>query len=99
MNERLQDDEFEAVLSRGGGPGSPSAAIGQRGGKKQMQERIPTQGSWLVAFLSPGRMAAGAAILSLMIGFALGWINTIATDDPETDMAAVVYAANDVGEF
>jgi hypothetical protein len=99
MNERLQDDEFEAVLSRALRLETASAALAQRVRNTQMQERIPTQGSWLVAFLSPGRMAAGAAILSLMIGFALGWINTIATDDPETDMAAVVYAANDVGEF
>lgn len=98
MKQRMQDDEFEALLGRALRIEKAPAGLEQRVRKARHQGHWFM---WLVspALISPGRIAASAAILSLMMGFALGWGNTSATEDQDLDMAAILYAANDVGDF
>jgi hypothetical protein len=91
----MRDDEFEALLGRALRMETPPAHLAERieGGV------AAGRGMWLMALLSPARMAASAAILSLLMGFAMGWGNAIPSDEQELDVASVLYAANDVGEF
>ena len=93
MTQRMQDDEFEALLGRALRIEAAPAGIAERLGAG------PQRGTWLMALLSPSRMATSAAMLSLVLGFALGWGNATVPDDQDLDMAAVLYAANDVGDF
>lgn len=95
MTQRMQDDDFEALLGRALRVEAAPPGLQQRVRSARSQSR----GSWILALVSPGRIAASAAILSLMLGFALGWGNTAAVEDQDMDLAAVLYAANDVGDF
>ena len=98
MTQKMRDDEFEGLLGR---------ALHLEAAPAGLQQRLLTrrgqsswQGSWLLAFISPARIAASAAVLSLMLGFALGWGNSTASaDTQDLDVASVLYAANDVGDF
>ncbi len=94
MTRRMQDDAFETLLGNALKIEAVPPALAQRldaGGARS--------GFWLMALLSPARMAASAAILSLAMGFALGWGNASVSDEQDLDVVASLYAANDVGEF
>jgi hypothetical protein len=93
MIQRMQNDAFEALLGRALRIEAAPADLAQR------LDSGPRRGNWMLALISPARMAASAAVLSLLMGFALGWGNTSAADDQDLDIAAVLYAANDVGDF
>lgn len=97
MTQKMRDDEFDGLLTRALRMESAPAGLQQRLLNQQQQKA--GSGSWLVAFLSPTRMAASAAVLSLMIGFAFGWGNSAAVAEQDLDIASVLYAANDVGDF
>lgn len=98
MTQKMRDDEFEGLLGRALRSEPAPAGLQQRLLKPRNQSSW--QSSWLIAFVSPGRLAASAAILSLMMGFALGWGNSTASaDGQDLDVASVLYAANDVGDF
>ncbi|MBI2256667.1 MAG: hypothetical protein HYU58_18745 [Proteobacteria bacterium] len=94
MTKHMRDDEFEALLGR---------ALTIEAAPAHLVELIDAPAArgrfWLTAFLSPARMAASAAILSLLMGFAMGWGNANLSDGQDLDVASVLYAANDVGEF
>jgi len=98
MTQKMRDDEFEGLLGR---------ALRLEPAPQGLQQRLLNQrgpgavrGSWLLALVSPARMAASAAVLSLMMGFALGWGNSTASaEEQELDISSVLYAANDVGDF
>lgn len=94
MTKHMRDDEFEALLGQ---------ALKMEAAPAHLAQRIDgmgaSRGSWLMALLSPARMAASAAILSLLMGFAMGWGNATTGDEQELDVSSVLYAANDVGEF
>jgi hypothetical protein len=90
----MRDDEFEALLGRALKIEAAPAHLGQ-----SIDGMGAARGSWLMAMLSPARMAASAAIVSLLMGFAMGWGNATTSDEQELDVASVLYAANDVGEF
>jgi len=94
MTKHLRDDEFETLLGQ---------ALRMEAAPTHLAQRIDGlsagRGSWLMTLLSPARMAASAAILSLAMGFALGWGNASPSDEQDLDVASVLYAANDVGEF
>jgi hypothetical protein len=94
MTGEMRDDEFEALLARALKVEQAPADLAQR-----LAFSRPTHGRWLMALLSPGRMAASAAILSLLTGFALGWGNATTAGEEDIDVVASLYAANDVGEF
>lgn len=94
MTERMRDDEFEALLGRALKIEPAPAALAER-----LDRGAPRGGSWLVALLSPSRMAASAAVLSLLTGFALGWGNAAVSEEQDLDVVASLYAANDIGEF
>lgn len=94
MTKHLRDDEFEALLGQALRIEAAPAHLAQR-----IDRTGAGRGMWLMALLSPARMAASAAILSLLMGFAMGWGNAVPSDDQELDVASVLYAANDVGEF
>lgn len=94
MTRRMQDDAFETLLGNALRIEAAPTDLAQRldaGGARS--------GSWLMALLSPARMAASAAILSLAMGFALGWGNAAVSEEQDLDVVASLYAANDVGEF
>ena len=95
MTQKMQDDDFEALLGRALRMEVAPPGLQQRVRNAQNQSR----GSWFLALVSPARIAAGAAILSLVMGFALGWDNTAIIDDQDMDLAAVLYAANDTGDL
>lgn len=94
MTKHMRDDEFEALLGR---------ALKMEAAPTHLAQRIDmpaaSRGLWLTAFLSPARMAASAAILSLLMGFAMGWGNAGVGDEQDLDVTSVLYAANDVGGF
>jgi hypothetical protein len=94
MTEPMRDDEFEALLARALKAEEAPADLAQR-----LEHRRPGRGQWLIALMNPGRVAAGAAILSLLAGFALGLGNATVGGEDEVDVVASLYAANDVGEF
>lgn len=97
MTQKMRDDEFEGLLGRALRLEAAPTGLQQR---LLHQRQAAGRGSWLVAFVSPARMAASAAILSLMMGFALGWGNSTASaDEQDLDITSVLYAANDVGDF
>ncbi len=93
MTRHMQDEEFEALLGRALRIETAPTGIAERLGAG------PRRDNWIMALLSPSRMAASAAMLSLVLGFALGWGNAPVADEQDLDMAAVLYAANDVGDF
>jgi len=94
MTKHMRDDEFEALLAQ---------ALKIEAAPSHLAQHInmsnAARGFWLTAFLSPARVAACAAVLSLLMGFALGWGNASPSDEQDLDMASVLYAANDIGEF
>ena len=94
MTKHMQDDEFEALLGQALRIEAAPAHLAQR-----IDRADSGRGFWLMALLSPARMAASAAILSLAMGFAMGWGNAGPGDEQDLDVASVLYAANDVGEF
>ena len=94
MTKHMRDDEFEALLGQALRVEAAPAHLAQR-----IDGTAGGRSVWLMAMLSPARMAASAAILSLLMGFAMGWGNAPTGDEQELDVASVLYAANDVGEF
>ncbi len=94
MTKYLRDDAFEDLLGR---------ALKIEAAPVHLARRIDGlhtgRAFWLAALFSPARMAASAAILSLLIGFAMGWGNSTFNDEQDLDMASALYAANDIGEF
>lgn len=93
MTQKMRDDEFDALLGR---------ALSMEAAPVSLERRVLNarhDGFWFLVLVSPGRLAASAAILSLLIGFVLGWSNTIVAEDQGLDMSAVLYAANDAGGF
>ena len=95
MTKHMRDDEFETLLGQALRIEAAPAHLAQRIDGTASRGR----GVWLMALLSPARMAASAAILSLLMGFAMGWGTAVTGDEQELDVASVLYAANDVGEF
>lgn len=95
MTRRMRDDEFEAVLGRALRPEAASAGLSER--ILHAARRRPPH--WLAVMLSPGRIAACAGVLSLLMGFALGAGNSVMADDLTDDMTVAVYAADDLGGF
>lgn len=102
MTKKLRDDEFEGLLGRALRMEPAPASLEQRllgqGILGRGLQQV-TRSSWLVAFISPARIAASAALLSLLMGFAMGWGNASLADEQDGEIAAVLYAANDVGDF
>lgn len=94
MTKHMRDEDFEALLSRALKIEAAPQYLSQR-----MDQASRGAGPWLMALWSPTRMAACAAILSLMMGFAMGWGVSMPNDEQDVDMASALYAANDVGEF
>lgn len=96
MSRQMRDDEFEALLGH---------ALRERSAPAGLQERILRNAParlkqhWLVAFLSPARVAACAGLLSLSLGFALGAGNAAVAEDSDTSMAVALYAADDLGDL
>lgn len=94
MTKHMRDDEFEALLAQALKIEAAPAHLAQR-----IDMPNAARGFWLTALLSPARVAASAAVLSLLMGFALGWGNASPGDEQDLDMASALYAANDIGEF
>lgn len=94
MTMHMRDDAFEDLLAR---------ALKIEGAPAHLSQRIDSLSTgrafWLMALFSPARMAASAAILSLLTGFAMGWGSSTLADEQDLDMASALYAANDIGEF
>lgn len=95
MSGKMRDDEFEALLGH---------ALRKQAAPAGLQERVLRQATvvkphWLVAFLSPARIAAGAGMLSLFLGFALGAGNAAVAEDTDTSMAVALYVADDIGDL
>lgn len=93
MTPRMRDDEFEAVLGRALRPEVAPAGLSERI-QHASRRRQP---HFLAVLLSPGRIAAGAGILSLLMGFALGAGNSVMADELDGDITVAVYAADDLG--
>ncbi|WP_374651458.1 hypothetical protein [Dongia sp.] len=94
MTGRMRDEEFEALLESALGVEAAPPALARR-----LDRAAPRRGIWLMALMSPARMAASAALLSLLTGFVLGWGNASVSDEQEFDVVASIYTANDVGEY
>jgi hypothetical protein len=95
MTRHMRDDDFETLLGRALKLEPAPHDLAERLLRKQPAPRAP----WFLAIVSPARIAASAAILSLLMGFAMGWGNASVADDQVTEVAAVLYAANDTGDF
>lgn len=95
MNRKMRDDEFEALLGH---------ALRERAAPAGLQERVLRQTrvakpNWVIALLSPARIAACAGLLSLSLGFALGVSNAAVAENSDTSMAVALYVADDLGDL
>lgn len=95
MNRQMRDDEFESLLGRALHPQAAPAALHDR----LLNSARPAPAHWLAILLSPARIAAGAGILSLVLGFALGAGNAAVAEDTDVNMVVALYAANDLGDL
>jgi hypothetical protein len=95
MNQQMRDDDFEGLLSRALQPQAAPAGLHDRLMNSARADRSP----WFALFLSPAKIAAGAGILSLVLGFALGAGNATVAEDTDVNMAVALYAANDLGDL
>lgn len=94
MTGQMRDEEFEALLQSALRIEAAPPALARR-----LDAGGPRRGLWLMALMSPARLAASAAVLSLLTGFLLGWGNATVNDEQDFDLVASIYTANDVGEF
>ncbi len=99
MTNKMQDDEFESLLEHSLRMEAAPAGLAQRIDAKAALRRPRSGGFWLMALLSPARMAASAAVFSLVLGFAMGWGNAPVSEEQDVYLASALYAANDVGDF
>jgi hypothetical protein len=95
MNRKMRDDEFEALLGHALKAEAAPASLMQR----MLHQRAVAKPHWLMAFLSPARIAACAGLMSLSLGFALGAGNAAVAEDTDTTMAAALYIADDIGDL
>ena len=99
MTKNLRDDEFEALLGRSLRLEAAPDGLAQRIDALAQRSAQKSGGNWFMMFLSPARMAASAAILSLAMGFAMGWGNATVSEEQDIYLANALYASNDLGDF
>ncbi|WP_374377835.1 hypothetical protein [Dongia sp.] len=99
MTKQLRDDEFEALLGRSLRMEAAPAPLAQRVDALARRSARAGGGGWFMTFLSPARVAASAAILSLTMGFAMGWGNATTSEEQDIYLASALYASNDLGDF
>lgn len=92
----MRDDEFDRLL--GSALRAEAAPLGLR---ERLLTAIPGRRaeSWLALMLSPVRVAAGAGVLSLMLGFALGAGNAAIAEEPDVAVVTALYAGGDIGDL
>jgi hypothetical protein len=95
MKRMLGDDAFEELLGHALRP----EAVPQGLHERVLAQARPARARWLAVLLSPARLAAGAGILSLVLGFALGAGNAAVAEESDVAMVTALYAAAEIGDI
>lgn len=95
MKRMLGDEAFEELLGRALRPEAVPEGLHER----LLAQSRPPRPHWLAVLLSPARIAAGAGVLSLLLGFALGAGNAAVAEESDVAMVTALYAAAEIGDL